>query len=553
MKDGRNAPCPCGSGKKFKQCCQRTVAVTLPNAAPPADARHLEALKRDARALFGTGRFPEAIAPLREAARLRPHSADAQYDLAVVCIRCGRFPQAAESLREALKLRPGFQDAWVQLAQVLEYLMDNTEAARVHDRLSRQVPDRRRKLFHAAKARMLDGNLAAAEIGLRRSAEIDPGHGEIRVLLGQVLIDQGRFDEAAAELSLAVEACPSAFHKLASARRMTPTDRPLLETLSARAADPALTREDRTLILYGLGKAYDDLGQPEQAIAAYDAANTLRRSAGRFDRKALTRRYDDIIALHATAVAPIFQRSGDAASGSDDERPILIVGLPRSGTTLVEQILSSHPQVAAGGELQFWRMQSVELQRGVHAERDAAALRAAADDYAQLLSRIGPDALRVTDKAPLNFEALGLILAALPRARIIHCRRAPIDTAVSIYFTEFSASLGFAFDRGDIVHAWRQYRRLMAHWRAVLPERSLLEVDYEDLVADPEPQIRRLVAFAGLDWNEACLTPERNDRVVKTASLWQVRQPIYRSSVERWRTYEPWLGELAELIGEGRI
>jgi Flp pilus assembly protein TadD len=550
MSVGRNEPCPCGSGSKFKHCCHGKGTNPLPrlqNAPVSPDARQLQALRRAARELFAAERFPEAITPLREAARIAPGSADAHYDLAVACIRSGRFPEAAESLREALKLRPGFQEAAVQLAQALEYLMAHVEAAAIHRRLSRTALEARRKLHHLAKARMLEGRLAEAETTLRRLADLDRRDGRVRTLLGQVLIDQGKFEEASAELRLAVETEPAAFHKLASARRIAPADRPLLERLHAMVKEAGVGAEEQTLILYGLGKAHDDLGEPEQAMACYDAANALRRSAARFDRAALARRYDDIIARYDAQ-----SLKEAAASGSGDDRPILIVGLPRSGTTLVEQILSSHPELAAGGELQFWRVRSLELERGVNAEREPSAWKRAADDYARLLTRIGPGAQRVTDKAPLNLEALGLVLSALPRARVIHCRRAPIDTALSIYFTEFSSSLGFAFDRGDIVHAWRQYRRLMEHWREVLPPGRLLEIDYEDLVADPEPTIRRMVDFTGLPWNEACLAPERNDRVVKTASLWQVRQPIYKSSVERWRRYEPWLGELTQLISESR-
>ena len=209
--------------------------------------------------------------------------------------------------------------------------------------------------------------------------------------------------------------------------------------------------------------------------------------------------------------------------------PVFIVGLPRSGTTLAEQILSSHPAVAAGGELQFWRVRALELRRFMSGAPDPAALSQAADDYFALLRGVGPSAKRVTDKAPLNYEELGLIRLALPGARIVHCRRNPVDTALSIYFTEFA----------DIVFMYRQYERLMAHWRRILPPDKFLELDYER---------RRLVAFSGLEWEDACLEHERNARIVRTASVWQARQPIYTTSVGRWRRYEPWLGELRELL-----
>jgi len=170
-----------------------------------------------------------------------------------------------------------------------------------------------------------------------------------------------------------------------------------------------------------------------------------------------------------------------------------------------------------------------------------------AREYLALLRRIGPQAARVTDKAPFNHIRLGLIHLLLPQARIIHCRRHPVDTCLSMYFTYFSQRMDFAWAKADLAFAYRQYARLMDHWRAVLPRESFLEVDYEDLIADREAVTRHLIAFSGLDWHDACLSPERNERTVRTG-LWQARQPVYTTSVARWRRYEPWLGELRELL-----
>jgi hypothetical protein len=158
----------------------------------------------------------------------------------------------------------------------------------------------------------------------------------------------------------------------------------------------------------------------------------------------------------------------------------------------------------------------------------------------------------VTDKNPFNFLHLGAIRLALPGSRAIHCRRDPIDTCLSIYFTRFATPLAFAYDRSDLVFYYRQYERLMAHWRALIPTDRLLEIDYEALIADREPLTRRMIAFCGLPWDDACLAPEGNSRLVRTASIWQARQPVYRTSVERWRRYEPWLGELRQLRTDER-
>ena len=232
----------------------------------------------------------------------------------------------------------------------------------------------------------------------------------------------------------------------------------------------------------------------------------------------------------------------------DDETPLLIVGMPRSGTTLVEQIVSSHPAIAAGGELPFWPRRP--SGPGI-AEATSLTPQSAHDlsrEYLALLRRIGPHASRVTDKAPFNFHRLGLIHLLLPKARIIHCRRHPVDTCLSMYFLHFSERIEFVSDKGDLAFAYRQYARLMEHWRAVLPPDRLIDVDYENLIADREAVTRRLIAFTGLDWHDACLEPERNERTVTTTSLWQARQPVYTTSVARWRRYEPWLGELRQLL-----
>jgi Sulfotransferase family len=171
--------------------------------------------------------------------------------------------------------------------------------------------------------------------------------------------------------------------------------------------------------------------------------------------------------------------------------------------------------------------------------------------YLALLRKIGPSATMVTDKLPSNYLRLGLIRLLLPNARIVHCRRDPVDTCLSIYSTLFSSRMDFAGSKADLVFCYRQYVRLMDHWRAILPSERFLEVEYERLIADREVETRRLIAFTGLDWDDACLRPERNDRAVTTASTWQARQPVYGSSVERWRRYEPWLGELRELLADG--
>jgi hypothetical protein len=277
----------------------------------------------------------------------------------------------------------------------------------------------------------------------------------------------------------------------------------------------------------------------------YDAANALKGRLRRLDRVGLAAEYDAIIArFRGETVSP----PQGAPTNPDDDLPVFIFGMPRSGTTLVEQILSSHPAVAAGDELPFWNEHTSGDQASRLDALDAGALAQAAEAYRALLRGIGLRARRVTDKAPGNFERLGLLHLALSGARFIHCRRHPVDTCLSIYFESFGAVEGYASNRGDLAFAYRQYERLMEHWRGVLPPDRFTEVRYETLVADREAETRRLVEFCGLDWDDACLASERNARVVKTASMWQVRQPVYATSVDQWRRNESWLGDLRELL-----
>jgi hypothetical protein len=292
---------------------------------------------------------------------------------------------------------------------------------------------------------------------------------------------------------------------------------------------------DRAMLHFALGKAYDDLGEAEPAIGHFDQANALERRRMNFDRAALSEAIDRI---SETFTPELMARA--ASTSINDELPVLIVGMPRSGTTLVEQIVSSHPSVAAGGELTFWT-----YERAAAVTTDATSRLGA--DYLALLRRIGPNFDRVTDKNPFNFLHLGAIRLALRGSRFIHCRRDPIDTCLSIYFTRFATPQAFAYDRSDLVFYYRQYERLMAHWRTLLPTNRLLDIEYESLIADRDSLTRRMIAFCGLPWDEACLAPESNPRLVRTASVWQARQPVYRTSVERWRRYEPWLGELRQL------
>jgi hypothetical protein len=313
-----------------------------------------------------------------------------------------------------------------------------------------------------------------------------------------------------------------------------------LERLRSAAAIPWGNADTLVRVHLALGKALDDLGRYDEAMQAFDAAADVRARAWPGHVEAFERRANRII----QRFSPEFIKSKRSA-GSPDPTPVLIFGMPRSGTTLVEQIVSSHPMVHGAGELQFWNRRGALMEAAGMNVDDTFRLQAAAD-YVDHLRELAVGAARVVDKDPFNFHWAGLIHVAFPRAALIHCRRSPIDTALSIHQTYFSER-SFPTGGEALVRYYRVYERLMDYWRRVLPSDRFLEIDYEDLTAEPIPTSKRMIAHIGLEWDDRCLRPELNKRRVKTASRWQARQPIYRTAVERWRKYEAYLGPLADL------
>jgi tetratricopeptide (TPR) repeat protein len=296
---------------------------------------------------------------------------------------------------------------------------------------------------------------------------------------------------------------------------------------------------------YALGKYFDDVAQYDDAFDHYTRANELsKRFGARYDRT----QFAALVTRIIERFQPDFIRECQAR-GSSEELPLLIVGMPRSGTSLTEQILASHPAVFGAGELTFWHGAYVRLERaGLYSETAMSLLPEVARNYLERLNSVGKGALRVVDKMPANFLYAGLIHAAFPKARIIHMQRHPIDTALSIYFQNFFNIGPYANDLEDLAHYHGQYLRIMDHWRQVLPAMTLMDVPYEGLIEDQEQWTRRLVDFAGLPWDPQCLNFQDTNRVVITASKWQVRQKIYRRSSGRWRNYEKHLGPLRGLL-----
>ena len=538
----------------------------------------MEADVRRAQQFLRAGRPADAIAPLQQAALRAPHDALIQHDLGLALLEVGRFGESILALQAAILAKPGYADACFRLGIAFEKAGRAIEAIRAYDQATALRPGLTEAWYRAGAlvfgfghrreaigcfrraassgARSSFGRLGAARALLAEDRD-DEGEKQLRQLLaldrtnalaldllGNLLAEQGRFDEAWVCYERAVAAAPlmaGSYYDMVRCRKLTQADAALRARMRAALRTPGLEPEQVLRLHLALGKAADDMADYEEAMRHFDAAELVRRRCSPFDASAFAAQVDRLVALFTPQV---FARGGSRTTAA----PVLILGMPRSGTTLVEQILSSHPLVAAGGELNFWNERGIAWLQTGQGIPDPAFLDRAADDYLAVLRAIGPEAGRVTDKMPFNFLWAGLVHLALPGATLIHCSRCAIDTAISIHQTNFNRHVPFPTGGTDLVAYFKAYRRVTAHWRSVLPPERYIEVDYETLTAEPEPEIRRLVGSCGLAWDEACLSPERNARRVKTPSRWQTRQPIYRTAVQRWRRYEPYLGALAGLL-----
>lgn len=518
---------------------QPAAAVPLLEAAArqrPDDATLLHDLGL---ACLECGRLPQAIGALRAAVARNPVYADAHLRLGIALERAGDAEAALAAYARAVAVRPGLADARYRAGALLEQLGRIEEAVAAFRRAAAGAPRSLLGRIAIARALLGESRHGEAEPHLRRALAMDGENAEALELLGTALTEVGRFDEARPLLLRAIDRDPrraGLYDEVARCRRLGPGDARLLAAMAAAAARPDMDPVQRGRVHLALGRAADEAGDPGAAMQHYDAAAALRDGVLRFDAASFATHIDALIArFTAGAIEATPARHPSAV-------PILIVGLPRSGTTLVEQILAAHPAVGAGGELPFWNRCGARLAAGIDP--------AWAGDYVALLARTAPGAARVTDKMPLNFQWAGLIHACLPNAIIVHCRRDLRDTAVSIHRTHFNVRSGFPTGGAALVAYVRHYQRLMAHWRAVLPPDRLFAVEYEALATDPEPTIRRLLAACGLAWDPACLAPERRAAVVRTPSKWQVRQPIGAGAIGGWRRYAPFLGEFAPIEQE---
>jgi len=506
-------------------------------------------------ALSSLGRHAEAIAHYDHAIRLKPALAEAHYNGGLALAALGRDSQAIESYQKALAVRTDYADAKAGMGKALASLGRHAEALPYFEQALALQPD-------SAEAHNRVGNgLAALDRHAQAAAHygqalaINPGSATAHHGLGKVYVTLGRLADARQAFEKAITLDPRRpefFRSLADATKLRADDPHFLAMRNLERDSGSFPIDQQMEIHFALAKAYADVEEPERSFRHLLVGNTLKRRQVHYDEAAefaLFRR------VRTVFTPELMQRM--AGAGDPSTVPVFIVGMPRSGTTLVEQVLASHPRVFGAGELMDFQRAAAAICEPPGATvpypemlpaMSGQDLRRLGERYVEGVVTKAPAADRITDKMPGNFRVVGLIHLALSHARIIHVRRDPLDTCVSCFSKLFAGQQPFAYDLGELGRYYRAYESLMTHWRCVLPEGVMLEVQYEELIADFEPQARRIVAHCGLEWDERCLAFHETERPVRTASAMQVRQPLYRSAVGRWRDYEPWLAPLRDAL-----
>lgn len=467
----------------------------------------------------------------------------------------GSLAEAASTYERLLALQPDLPDSWFNLAILYRRMRRFEDAVLAYEKaLAHGIkrPEEAHVNRSVIYADFLQ-NPAMAEQELHAAIRANPDFVPALMNLANLYEDFGRREEALAKYERVLQIDPRCFEALARyghAVQVADKGDPVIARLQHALSDTAATPADRASLGFALGRVLDACGEYESAFAAYSAANrSSRQSAPKdfadYDRRSQEQYVDDLIrAFTADQVEPSNQGSAP--------RPIFICGMFRSGSTLVESILARHSRVTSGGELFFIPKlvrQCLSPFPGVIPATNADTFAALAKFYLDALDRMFPGSKRVTDKRLDNFLYVGVIKKLFPAARIIHARRNPLDTCLSVYFLHAAHSVNYGFELMDIGHYYRQYSRLMQHWRSLYGS-DIVDFDYDAFVRDPRPNIESLLQSLDLDWEDACLTPHRSNAAIKTASSWQVREPVYTSSSGRWRNYAPQLEQLRIYLSE---
>lgn len=540
--------------------------------------------------LQAQGKLDEAAASFERALALKPDWAEVHSNLGNILQTQGRLEEAATRQQQALAIKPNLAEAWSNLGNVRDAQGLPSEAVSCYERALAIKPGYVDALNNLGAVLLAQDRIGEAMAQLEQALVLSPNYAPAHNNLGNALIQQDRIDGARAHYQRALALKPeyaNAHNNLANALKQQGDfaeairhyDRAIelrpdyaeahlnrADLKTFRQSDPGLAAleqlaarndlpPDRAICIhFALAKALDDVGEYTRAFEHFRAGNELKRRQIQYDEPATLEMFQRISAAFDSSVF-----KGLDGQGEPSPAPVFVLGMPRSGSTLIEQILASHPQIQAAGELTIFETleasgsfsnpnPQISYPESIHA-LDSAGLRRMGQEYVSRLPEIAPGKLRIVDKLPGNFLRIGLIHLTLPNAKIIHTTRHPADTCLSCYSKLFTKGLTFTYDLAELGHYYRAYVELMEHWRSVLPAGAMLDVSYEDVVNDLEGQARRLISYCGLTWDDRCMSFHQTGRRVKTASAVQVRQPLFRSSVQRWRNYEENLGPLFDALG----
>lgn len=499
--------------------------------------------------LVQLGRSDEAERLYREALALNPQYLGGHISLGLLYAGRGDHPRALVEFDAALLLDRDSFDAWFNRAEALEQLARRDEALESYRQAATAARSDPTLQLTVASALREAGEVDEARRCNEEALRLVPGFPPAENSLGNLIGMQGDLTTAEAHYRRVLAQdrdYAGAYYNLADLKRLTPQDPAWDGLMQLAGRIGTLPPEEAIPLHFALSKVWDGQGDYAQAFTHLDAGNRLKRSLINYDEPRQARFFADFARVFGADFV------GAHALDSADARPVFIVGMPRSGTTLVEQILASHPEVHGAGETHALRnclREELPPDAGDYAlptglaRLDRAAYGRAAARYSRYLDSLAPGAARITNKLPGNMVFVGLMALLYPQAKIIHCSREPMDTCLSCYSKLFTTGHPFAYEQSELGRFYRMYDALMAHWRSALPGR-MLELRYEDLVADLEGQSRRLVAHLDLPWDDACLRFHESSRAVRTASLAQVRRPIYKDSVNRWKRYQEELAPL---------
>ena len=503
----------------------------------------------------------EALPILQKAIQMRPGYADAHCNIGLALLSLEQYDKAFARFNQALKLRPDYLEAHIGAARVLQQSDRLPAAEKVAERALELAPDR-------PEVHNLLGGLYAetgypdrAAAAYDKALELDDESRTAYIGKGNLLMEFGELDEAEGCFQHALDLKPdnmAARLSLIQVKKVTAGDENMAALVSEMEKSASLPKLKATAYHFALGKCYDDVGEYDKAFPHFTEGGRLKRSGLNYDpgdtEQLVTR-----IATHFDAATMDRLRG----AGDPSEVPVFVLGMARSGTTLTEQIIASHPQAYGAGELPDL-LDLAANPKGLDAQHTdnqprypetmqglmQADMHLLGTRYVEGLAARAPEAVRITDKMPANFFCIGLIHLMLPNAKIVHVRRNPLDTCLSGYSRLFAKGQPHSYDLTELGRYYRAYAQLMDHWRSVLPDGAMLEVQYEELVNDHEPQARRLIDYCGLEWDDVCLDFHKTDRSIRTASVTQVRQPIYNTSLERWRHYDAFLDPLFDALGD---